>query len=106
MEWKMAFTLEDRQAVIDLLIRYAYAVDVNCSEEEFLAIFTEDAVLDGPFVGVVQGQDGLRNFIHESFERRGKIQLRHVITNFLVTGDGSEAHLRAYFVEFMTDLLP
>lgn len=102
----MAFTLEDRQAVQDLLVRYAYALDVDCTEDEFLAIFTDDAILDGPVTGHSQGQEGLRAFIRLAFERRGRIQLRHVISNFLVTGDDREARVRAYFVEYMTERTP
>lgn len=102
----MAFTLEDRQAVQDLLVRFAYAVDVECTEEEFLDIFTEDAIMDGPFTGYSQGREGLLKFIRGTFGRRSRVQVRHVLTNFLITGDDREAGLKAYFLGFKTEFHP
>ncbi len=102
----MAFTLEDRQAVQDLLVRFAYAVDVTATEEEFLDIFTDDAIMDGPNTGYSVGREGLLAFIRGTVDRRGKVQGRHILTNFLITGNDHEAKLKAYFIGTRTDLLP
>ena len=102
----MGFTLEDRQAVKDLLIRYAYALDVECTEDGFLALFTEDAIMEGPFSGNIQGVESLRNLIQKRSARRSKVQVRHFISNFIISGNDHEALMNAYFVSFMTDLFP
>ena len=101
----MAFTLEDRQAVQDLMLRYAEMTDNGGDEAEFLSLFTEDAIFDGPFNGKFSGQEGLLNFVRRCTAKRGKQQGRHVMTNFLITGDDREAKIRCYFTGYRTDLL-
>lgn len=100
----MALTLEDRLAVQDLMVRYARGIDVDCTEEEWVDLFTENAVMTSPYSGVHEGVEGVKQFRNKFVSRRGKIQIRHVITNFLVDGEGDRATLKAYFTELKTDL--
>ncbi len=100
----MALTLEDRLAVQDLMVRYAYCIDVDCTEEEWLDLFTEDAVMTSPLGGSHVGVEGFKQFRGKFLARRGKTQIRHVITNMLVDGAGGEATLKAYFMELKTPL--
>ncbi len=100
----MALTLEDRLAVQELMVRYAYGIDTDCTEAGWLDLFTENAVMTSPFSGVHEGFEGVKQFRNKFLPRRGKIQIRHVITNFLVDGEGDRATLKAYFTELKTDL--
>jgi hypothetical protein len=84
----MPLSLQDRLAIEDLMARYAYAIDVDCTEEEFLDLFTEDAQMISPYSGVHEGVEGVKLFRSKFVPRRGKLQIRHVITNFLIDGDG------------------
>ena len=100
----MGLPLEDRIAVQDLLVKYAYAIDVECTEQEFLDLFTEDAVMVSPLSGRHEGIAGVKKFRDRHEITRGKLLIRHIITNFLVDGEGDRATLKAYFFEFKTQL--
>jgi len=100
----MALELEDRLAVQDLMYRYAYGIDVDCTEQEWLDLFTENAIMTSPYSGVHEGVEGVKQFRNKFVPRRGKIQIRHVITNLLIDGDGDCATIKGYFVELKTDL--
>jgi hypothetical protein len=100
----MSLSLEDRFALHDLLTRYAYAIDVESTEEDFLDMFTEDAVLISPSNGNYQGPEGVKRFRNERLARKGKIQVRHAITNFWAEGDSKNATVNAYFVHFKTQV--
>jgi hypothetical protein len=102
----VALTLEDREQIKDLLIRYTYAIDMDGSEEDLLAIFTEDAVLLSPISGHHAGVEGVRLFAQKAKARRAEMQTRHYATNFLVEGDGDRATLKAYLVVLMTNRKP
>lgn len=102
----MPLPLEDKLALQELMNRYAYGIDVDCTEQEWLDLFTEDAVMTSPFSGVHEGVEGVKKFRERFLPRRGKTQVRHFITNFLVDGDGDRAKLRAYFIEYKTELTP
>jgi 3-phenylpropionate/cinnamic acid dioxygenase small subunit len=98
----MPFTSHDRQQVQDLMTRYAFAVDGG-TEADFFDIFTDDAVLDGPW-GIRRGRDGVLDLARRVTERKSTVQLRHLLTNMLVEGEGDSARVRAYFVEFRTPI--
>lgn len=100
----MSFPLEDQLAIQNLMARYARAVDVECTEEEFLALFTDDATMTSPVNGVVVGVEGLKRFREAFVKRRGKLQLRHTISNYIIDGDGDVATMKAYFVIYETPL--
>ena len=98
----MPLIAEDRLGIQALMARYARGVDVECTEEEFLQLFTNDAVMTSPVTGSNVGVEGLKAFREVFMKRRGKLQLRHHINNFVIEGDGDQATLRAYFVIFQT----
>jgi hypothetical protein len=89
------------------MVRYAFAVD-EAEEEEFQRIFTDDAVIDGPW-GKHEGVEGVKRFA-KNFPRlaveRKNVKGRHLMTNFLIDGDGDSATMKVYFVEFKTDTSP
>jgi hypothetical protein len=98
----MPISVEDKIAIQELMARYIRAVDVDCSEEEFLGLFTNDAVMSSPVTGDSVGTEGLGSFRNGFMERRGKLQLRHLITNHIIEGDGDAARLQAYFLIVQT----
>lgn len=100
----MPLSLDDRLQIQDLLIRYTYLADYGCTEEEFLSIFTEDAVLESPISGVHVGVEGVREMARKLIAGRGMRQFRHYATNFHIEGDGDEARLRAHMLQFVTPL--
>ena len=100
----MALTLEDRIAVQDLMVRYAYVLDMEGNEDSFLALFTEDATLESPVSGIHTGAEGARQFLKKANARRSQTQIRHIITNFMIDGEGDRATIKAYFIETMTQL--
>jgi hypothetical protein len=102
----VGLTPEDRQQIQDLLIRYTYAVDLDGTEEDLVAIFTEDAVLDSPISGHHAGVEGVRLFMRKAQARRLEMQTRHYATNFRIEGDGDRATLRAYMMLLMTNRKP
>lgn len=87
---------EDRHAVEDALIAYAFHFDRN-EPEEVGALFTEDAVIDyGPDMDTIHGRDALVETISVGL-RELFASTSHHISNPMVTfdGDGS-ARLIAY----------
>jgi hypothetical protein len=104
----MALSAEDVLAIEQLLVRYAYIIDLESTpEDEFLKLWTEDAVIVSPARGTYRGLEGLKAFAHEQrhsrFGQERVAQLRHFITNVQVEGDGEEAKMRAYSINYATD---
>lgn len=102
----MALSADDRLALQELMARYAYAIDIGSSEDEFLALFTDDAVLVSPIMGRYEGRDGVKRFRAERAPRWGRTQVRHVISNSIIDGDetGNGATIKAYLLQFKTEL--
>ena len=71
----MPLSLQNRFAIEGLMARYAYAIDVDCTEEEFLDLFTEDAQMLSPYSGVHEGVEGVKLFRSKFVPRRGKLQI-------------------------------
>lgn len=96
----MPLSLDERQAVQDLIVRYAFAVDDAADEAAFLNLFTEDAMMDGPN-GQVHGISAVKQLSHIVKATAGR-QSRHLITNLLIDGDGDSASISAYFFRVKT----
>lgn len=95
--------LADRLAVAELLARYAEAVDRRLPVETMLEVFTDDAVIDGPW-GRHVGCDGISEWVRVG-QTRAASQFRHLISNVLVeeATRADELAVRAYFVQYATD---
>jgi len=100
----MPLSQEDRQAVHDLMVRYTFAADIEGPEDDLVALFTEDALMDSPVSGHYTGSDGVRAWFRRLNGVRRNVQLRHYLSNILIDGDGDRATLKAYFVETKMDL--
>jgi 3-phenylpropionate/cinnamic acid dioxygenase small subunit len=101
----MSLSAADRQEVSDLLVRYVMAVDSAQDEQEFVELFTDDAELRGPGF-YWSGTSGVREFAREVLKFRASVQIRHMLANILVEGDGELAVVRAYYTEYTTYAAP
>lgn len=103
----MALTLEDKREIEELIIRYAFFIDSFSSPEDFYALFTDDAVLVSPFSGRFSGRRGLEAFVayratHPSWGPERTQQMRHIVCNVLIEGEGDTASMTAYLVDWNT----
>ena len=85
--------LEDRQEIIDVLIRYATGIDTR-DWPLFRTVFTEDCRLDYGDIGVWHGVDAVTEFMVAAHAPAGHTM--HRISNAVVTVDGVTARARAY----------
>jgi 3-phenylpropionate/cinnamic acid dioxygenase small subunit len=95
-------SVEDRLAIQDLFVRYAFALDEG-DVEGIVACFAPGAALESPVLGVQAGDAAIRGFAERfsAFQRKGN-QLRHVMTNFAIDVDGDAARARCYLVNILT----
>jgi hypothetical protein len=95
--------LAQRLAVAELLARYAEAADRRLPVEAMLEVFTDDAVIDGPW-GRYEGRDGIGEWVRAG-QAHATSQFRHLISNVLVeeTARADELAVRAYFVQYATE---
>jgi len=94
--------LQDRLEINDLFVRYATALDAG-DVEAIVGCFAEDGALHSPIVGTYEGHRGIREF-GERFARlrESGTQLRHVLSNLVVTLDGDHARATCYLLTVMT----
>lgn len=94
--------VEDRLKIHDLLARYTSAVD-DWNEEEVLACFTEDGVLETPLLeGRFARREGQRKFISAGRSRGQGRQTRHLFSNLHIQLDSERATARSYLVVYST----
>jgi hypothetical protein len=86
--------LADIEEIKQLKARYAAACDDDYAADALAALFTEDAVWDGGFMGYAETRDGIRNF----FLTATKVVsfAVHGISNPIIEIDGDEATGRWY----------
>jgi len=98
----MAVSLEDRFAIHDLFVRYTTALDSG-DVETIVSCFAADGVLESPAVGKYAGRDRIREFSERfaAMNARG-VQLRHVISNLAIEGDGDSLRATCYLINIMT----
>lgn len=87
----------DRQALEDLTIAYAHAVDSMHDLDGICACFTEDADYDLSGIGMahVAGHAGIREFFTQAFAANS--HHAHFLSNFAVTAYGGDtASVRTY----------
>lgn len=101
----MPLNLQDKREIEELLIRYSYLRDLEATPcEEFLSLFTDDAVIVSPKQGRFEGRKDLETFAEFSKQAPQGLSVRHVISNILIEGDGDVATMRAFLVLYMTRL--
>jgi ketosteroid isomerase-like protein len=89
----MGLTTEELLEIQGLTARYSHSLDGG-DVEAFLAIFTENGVVDFGPAFKVEGQDALREFVGNFQKTPGSP--RHVVSNVLLEGDGDHATIKAY----------
>ncbi len=95
--------IEDRFGINDLFVRYTCALDAG-DVDTVVDCFTEDGTLGHrPAVGEHTGRAAITAFARR-FARfqAGGSQLRHVISNLIMSVDGDRAHARCYLTVFIT----
>jgi ketosteroid isomerase-like protein len=94
--------IEDRVRIEDLFSRYMWAIDSG-DVETLVSCFTQTGALESPAVGRYAGHAAIREFASRfaRFRERGS-QMRHVISNLVVTASGDTAAVRCYLVVFLT----
>lgn len=103
----MSLSWDDKNEIEELLVRYTWWLDSITDHDEIFTIFTDDAVLTSPYAGRFEGREGLEAFMryrrtHPSWGEGREIQLRHVVANALVEGEGDSAFLRAFLLDWST----
>ena len=95
----MALTLEDREAIRDLVARQNLAYDRR-EPEATAAMFTEDGVLE--LLGgelVFRGRAAIRGYMARLLDVTGD-DYRHWTNSLAIDGDGSEASAECYVAAF------
>jgi 3-phenylpropionate/cinnamic acid dioxygenase small subunit len=99
----MSLSIEDRLLLHELVARLDHAVDAQ-DWDSYLAVFAEDATLDPGFAPAVSGLPAIRAFLQASEGgTRGK---RHVASNLVTEGSGTEARVRSYLTVIEREDLP
>lgn len=89
----MSLTLDDKQAISELLSRSAYALDMRLADM-LAACFAEDAqftlkIADAELVGPFVNRDGIMALMTGSFEEQTD-QRRHVVSNVFFESEGAD----------------
>jgi 3-phenylpropionate/cinnamic acid dioxygenase small subunit len=94
-------SVEDRNAINDLFVRYMWALDAG-DVEGVIGCFARDGSLESPSVGRYSGQAGLREFATRfaGFKERGTA-LRHFITNMIIDVTGDTGRAQCYLAVFL-----
>jgi ketosteroid isomerase-like protein len=101
-----AISTEDRMAINDLLVSFAYAADALGDGEAISALFTEDAVYDLTGFGLSEftGRPAIRDFFRTSFAATQRNV--HFISNIKVhTSDSTSAVASCYVHAFSHTLV-
>jgi uncharacterized protein (TIGR02246 family) len=95
-------SLEDRFGINDLFVRYTCALDAG-DAATVIDCFADDGTLVSPAVGEHTGRAAITAFAHRfaRFQQSGS-QLRHVISNLMMTVDGDRAQATCYLTVFLT----
>lgn len=99
----MSLSIEDRFTIHEILARLDHAVDSQ-DWDAYLALFKADAAMDPGFAPPVSGAPAIRAFlVATEGSTRGK---RHVASNIVVDGQGSEAVARSYLTVIEREDIP
>lgn len=92
--------LVDIEQIKQLKARYALACDDNYAPDTLAALFVEDAVWDGGFMGRAEGRQGIRDFFTNASSMVGFAV--HGVSNPLIEVDGDRARGSWYLHQPMT----
>lgn len=92
--------LEDLEAIRLLKTRYAAACDNGYEPDVLAAMFTEDAIWDGGFIGRSEGREAIREFFRGSSRRLSFA--RHHVLNPMIEIDGDTAIGTWYLLQACT----
>lgn len=90
--------ISDYLELQELLARYAYVVDFSDDVEEFMSLFTDDAVLEAALWNEHRGTEGIRHWANTTIEMRKEVKMRHYLSNVRIDHRGDEAHIHAYLI--------
>ncbi|HZP46722.1 MAG TPA: nuclear transport factor 2 family protein [Candidatus Binataceae bacterium] len=94
----MATTLEEKDAIRDLMSEYCFYVD-NGEFEKFAELFTVDGIFETGKLGRLQGRRAIQEFIAAHVPRAGEGPARkHCTMNHLIRVNGREANAQSYIV--------
>lgn len=92
----MSLTAEDKLEIQELAVRYALAMDAE-DVYSWLETWTDDGTWLGG-LGEYIGKSSLKELFYELGDRiKDK---RHVMSNFIITGDGNSASMKCYMAIF------
>lgn len=86
----MGLTAEDRLEIMDVAARRAYAADWR-DGATYANLHTEDGVFIGGHI--VEGHKALEEYVN----RMSGPAVRHILTNFIIDGDGDSATAQYYW---------
>ena len=94
-------SLEDKQSIQESVLRLSYAYG-EADGERFVALFTDDAVLEAAWSGVVssriEGRDAIAAWVHDVFHLYWQVVCSHVwLGNVLVDATPAGAVTRCLF---------
>jgi hypothetical protein len=95
----MVRKLLDIEEIKQLKARYAAACDDDYAPDELAALFTEDAIWDGGFMGYAKGRETIRRFFVNASRAVGFAV--HGIGNPIIEVDGDRATGRWYLFQPM-----
>lgn len=99
----MALDIADRLTIHELIARLDHAVDAQ-AWDDYLSHFDPEATMDPGFAPPVSGREAIRAFLVQTEGgTRGK---RHVASNVVVDGSGSEAVATSYLVVIEREDIP
>jgi hypothetical protein len=75
-------------------------------EDDLVAVFTDDPVLDSVVHGQNAGVEAIREKWRKSRKNRESYRLRRMFSNFRFKDEGHRVRVVAYFAEFITPLTP
>src|SRR5579875_3499738 len=84
---------EDRQDIVDGLVRYATGIDRR-DWPLFRTVFTEDCELDYGEIGVWRGVDAVTEFMQQAHAMAG--HTLHRLSNQVIAVNGDSAEARTY----------
>jgi hypothetical protein len=93
--------MDDYAQIRQLYADYCWTLD-DRQYEQWLRLFTEDGVVEGPNYGRHVGHPELRHFIAKYKATTGMFQVRHLVNNIRVAIQGDTATGGCYVIHYRT----